>query len=99
MFDQFADAPADGTTINVIENLTNIPRDPTGATAYIDDPIDDDIPDTESDASLEEYDSEDEREWRAAADHGVDDEDWEIAEKGKPCKFDNPLRSCDTCTD
>jgi hypothetical protein len=87
MADQFADAPGDDTTVNVIEKLANTARDPTGATAYIDDPIDDDIPDTESDASLEEYDSEDEREWRAAADHGVDDEDWEIAEKGKPCEF------------
>ena len=84
MSDKFADAPGDDTAVNAIENFTNTPRDPTGATAYIDDPIDDDdIPDTESDASLEEYDSEDEREWRAAADHGVDDEDWEIAEKGK----------------
>lgn len=30
---------------------------------------------------VEYYDSEDEREL-AAEDHGVDDEDWEIAEKG-----------------
>lgn len=69
MSDQFADAPDDNEHLKAH-------RDPTGNIAYIDDPL------SESDTSLEEYDSEDEKEWRAAADHGVDDEDWEIAEKG-----------------
>lgn len=83
MSDQFADAPDDNTTLIAAETLRNGYRDPKGATTYIDDPLQDDIPDTDSDTSLEEYDSEDEKEWRAAADHGVDDEDWEIAEKGQ----------------
>ncbi|KIM25826.1 hypothetical protein M408DRAFT_331003 [Serendipita vermifera MAFF 305830] len=80
MSEQFADAPEDSNpALKVTEHLINSHRDPTGAVTYIDDPLHD-----ESDTDIsdeEEYDSEDEREWLASVDHGVDDEDWEIAEK------------------
>jgi len=95
MSDQFSDAPGDDTTLNAIGAFPNTRRDPTRATAYIDDPIEEDIPDseTETDVSLDEYyDSEDEKEWRTAADHGVDDEDWEIAEKGNATSSSHPSR-------
>lgn len=86
MSDQFEDAPNDTTV--ALEPQSGIIR-PTKEVTYIQDSDlewSDSNDEDENDQYGEDYDEreayEDEKE-RAAENYGVDDEDWEIAEKGR----------------
>jgi hypothetical protein len=94
MSDQFSNAPEDDTAPDaqtqsqpqlkstLLNPQQSQPRDPSGQETYIDDPdLNWSEDEDDEDEYEDEFDSEDERE-RAAEGVRVDDEDWEIAEKG-----------------